>query len=217
MKYALIGILLLYSLSGICFETNEEIDSLTIDDVLFTLLGRAYPVHCTWDIQEGMPVEYQYLINKGGEAECAATIQTLEGELATYKVEETTALNYRIELNNLKATAEAKFLIVKDNYHSAAKKAGLPHISNPAAWYRDNCKIVSTHEVVQACIDKLTLVENKIAEVQAEIYAVNQDILDCKGFKQVIKDATLVQAKALSEDQWREQVFQALKCLARGK
>lgn len=212
----------LLTLNAYSYESEAEINALTFEDTMWTLLYRAYP-DCKFKVRDDFVYEdenkptFADVINVLGTPECAATLPALEAELIVYKAELVAELQYRLQLQALKAIAETKYLAVKQHYHSAAKKAGLPHVANPAAWYRDNCKRVNTHEKVQSCIDKLTLVQIKIAEVQADIDAEVQDKLDCKNYKQVLIDSTLEQALALSDVQFRTKVFKALQCIARGK
>jgi hypothetical protein len=194
-------------------QTRQEIDDLTVNKTLFTLLHRAYPT-CVYTIKEGEKPEFEHLEYK---EDCAPEMAKLEAELAIYKQELHAELTYREVLADKKASAKTIYDAVKSEYHAAAKKANLPHVANPAAWFRDNCAQVNTHELADACITKLTLVQGKVAEVQAEYQAIEDAKNTCKNYKQTIKDATLQQFAGLTEAKRWEHIFNALKCIAEGK
>jgi len=209
-------ILFLTITSACAYDNHEEIDNLTVDKVLFTLLYRVYPT-CKYKIADGKPQTFVNVVNILGTEECIPSMVQLEAELTTYKNELNAELTYRNLLLQYKVAAKQKFDLVRPHYHSAAKKANLPHISNPDAWYRDNCANVNTHEAIGACVNKLTIVEENLTDVLAEIKA-QKDAEDlCKNYKQVIKNATLQQFAGLSEAKRWEHVFNALKCISEGK
>ena len=117
-------------------------------------------------------------------------------------------------LSDKKITAETISSTIKDNYSAAAKKAGLPHVANPAAWFRDNCRNVTSHKLIDDCISNLKLVQTKIVEVEAEYQAQADALNTCKEYRQAIKDATLQQFTSFPDNQKWTKVFQALKCIS---
>ena len=215
-----LAILLMYAMDSIAetrfTDERARLESTTVNDVLFTLLHRAYP-DCEYKIKDGEKIEFEHLINVTETLECAATLQALEAELVKYKSERLADIEYREILTDKKITAKSTYDAVKDLYHSAAKKAGLTHISNPAAWFRDNCNNVNTHELIDSCNAKLALVQAKVSDVQADIQAVNDADNLCKNYKETIKNATLQQFAGLTDNQRWERVFNALKCISEGK
>lgn len=214
----LILITLLISLNCFASRTHDEINALKVNDVVWDLLHRAYP-DCKFSVKKDFdyenPVTFADIINDLETEECAATLPTLETELVKYKTEAHTDLTYREVLATKKAEAKTLYGNVKQHYHSAASKAGLQHVSNPAAWYRDNCKQVNTHELIDACLSKLTLVKNKIPEIEAEIAAIEQEETDCKNYRKIISNASLEQFVSSPDANKWQKVFQVLKCITK--
>ena len=174
----LILILFLVTTNVFAYQTHEEIDAITVNKVLRQLLADVYP-ECKYKVDEPNPYEFEFLINVLETEECAATLPKLTAILDLYKTNQHAILTYRTVLNAKKLEAKTLFLGFKDIYHSVAQRAGLPNIPNPAAWVRDNCDRVNTHEKVDACLVQLNTVNGKVAEVKAEFAAIEAAKNEC--------------------------------------
>lgn len=166
MKYLLI-FLICFSAYGM-HETHDEVNALTINDVLPRLLTGAYP-DCTYSVTENSPWEFEFLINDLGTPECAATIPTLEAKLVEYKAYWNDIITQRELFQAKVVEVKAAYLPLRKCFHRLQQLAGKPHISNPDAYIRDY--VVNINKANQA-LAYLQDLQPHLATCEAERQAV---------------------------------------------
>jgi len=202
-------ILLLISLNLFAYETHEEVDALQLDNFLTTVCWRLLP-DCNCKV-EGENIYDNLSVD---ETCNKPTLQSMETEFTVYKNELKAEIDYRNILRQKKAEAETKWQNVKTDFHRLLQLASLPNIPNPAAYYRDHCRRASTHEKIDLCITKLTALENKIADLQAENQAKEDARNYCIEKKDLIKNINPENVQ-FNETNFRHMI-RALKCLFGG-
>lgn len=145
------------------YDTVEEIDNLTVDDVLSQVLQNGYP-DCVYTVEDGQDFIYGNLIEPADKPECVLTVSKTANALEAIK----DAYKYQLTLKQKKAEAKTKFLQVRPYFYRALQKAGLIHISNPEAWFRDKVRRMQTHGQVDTAITKLDSLINQIPAIEAE-------------------------------------------------
>ncbi len=171
MKKLIVTILCLVSLQTYAYNTHEEIDALSLDDLnVFWMcvykVNKPYNCSYNYDVvsQSATPYRTSMEIVQPSDPECVVpAVTVLNNKLANYKLDLHAELTERLAYASCKADAKARFESMRHRFHRLRKLAGLTHKANPAAWFRDIWKVKTTSEQCE------TWKTNQLAPMEAQV------------------------------------------------